>query len=420
MTLKYWLALTLAVIMVWSTRPAVAEPLLNTEPLVDRVGGQTIGADSDPARGARRYLRSGVSGLENQARLRDLNKVAAKAMEAALELPTLEPPEAAPTAEAREQAKRLEALDKPASPGMASPVKLVAAPPASSLTFAPLNRVWLKGFGNWSTQERRQSQPGYEFDNSGLMIGYDREIDVVPGLVAGLSGAFSSGELKSKGYANKADLDFQSLGLYGRYTWENGLFLRANLAFGQSDNKTRYLNAGGVEIKSDFDSSAYQLGLTLGYIYRDPIGFRIIPSVGAQYFHIKQKGWKNALAGDNGYASLADWYEVDHGNLFQFPVKLKADLPIELEGGVVLTPELRLGLIVDNHKPKTIMRMGFQDSGYDGATAYGLEPGRNRFQVGAGLKAQVNDLFDVFADYQLDFRQKYKNHNATLGLGLSF
>lgn len=424
MSKKYWLALTLGGFLALTPISAGAEEAGRA--LSFDAGGDlsVSAAQTAETEQQRRYIRSGVTGLERQAQEKRLNKSAEEAMRAALSLEPLKESDTVLSGAAREEAKRQPAMAKPEAGNAAAPspaLKLAAAPSAGSVHFEPLNRVWLKGFGNWSSQKRRDGQSGYEFDQSGLMLGYDHQIAAVPGLVLGVSGSLASGDLKSKEGGEKADIDFRTLAVYGRYNLENGLFARVNLGLGQTDNHSKYIDAAGNRRKGNFDSEAYQMGFSFGYIYQDPIGFRVIPSVGVQYFHLRQKGWNSGLAAsDSGYARLGNWYRIDRDNQIQIPVRLKADMPVELEGGIVLTPEIRLGLIVDTHKPHTIMRMDFYDSGYDGQMAYALEPGRNRFQIGTGVKAQINEMFDLFLDYQLDFRQKYQNHNASGGLGISF
>ncbi len=54
------------------------------------------------------------------------------------------------------------------------------------------------------------------------------------------------------------------------------------------------------------------------------------------------------------------------------------------------------------------------------ATLYGVNPGKNRGLVGAGLKARFSRTVDAFIDYNLEFRSKYQNHNVMAGVGLSF
>ncbi len=50
----------------------------------------------------------------------------------------------------------------------------------------------------------------------------------------------------------------------------------------------------------------------------------------------------------------------------------------------------------------------------------GAEHGRNRALFGAGVKARFSRTVDAFIDYNLEFRDRYQNHNIMAGAGISF
>jgi outer membrane autotransporter protein len=50
----------------------------------------------------------------------------------------------------------------------------------------------------------------------------------------------------------------------------------------------------------------------------------------------------------------------------------------------------------------------------------GIGPGRSRMTAGAGIKAQLNESLDVFANYDLEARSGYQGHSASFGVGISF
>lgn len=282
-----------------------------------------------------------------------------------------------------------------------------------------LNRVWISGLGQWARQSDRDGVYGYKADIGGVAFGVDREAASVPGLQVGLSGSVSTGRLKNNDGRGKTDFEAASIGLYGSYNFWDGFFIDGNAAYGlgQHTTKTNLLIGGRKE--GDFDSRTYQAGVTFGYVYRDPSGFKVTPSVGVQYYHYSQDGWREKVKNDPGNDVVANWFKKRDNDTWEAPVKLKANTTLFTRSGLILTPELRLGLICVLHKPSAKVRMGFVGSD-DYAQIYGIDSSRNRFQAGAGLKAQLTGSVDVFMDYDLEFRTGQRSHNASLGLGVDF
>ncbi|MDR1044399.1 MAG: autotransporter outer membrane beta-barrel domain-containing protein [Candidatus Adiutrix sp.] len=314
--------------------------------------------------------------------------------------------------------KRLEAL-RSVEPFSFQPTVRVSLAPAAGYEGRGPNRVWLRGFGALIRQENKDEYLGYKYDSGGLILGYDRELEDLPGLTLGISGAWSKGDLKNNDGLAKSDLRSVTVGLYGSYEWSSGIFMDANLGYGRGDNKTRITLTGGGGRESDYDSESWQGGLRFGYLYQDPMGFRVIPSVGLAYFRLSQDGWQERLTSDPDQSAVAHWFQGRRTSFIEVPVQVRADMEIELNRDLSLTPELRLGLLIEAHRPDTALRMGFVGSDRS-VMIYGPESGRNRFQIGAGVKARLTGRFDAFADYDLEIRQKYRSHNASLGLGLSF
>lgn len=294
------------------------------------------------------------------------------------------------------------------------------AGPSPSAGFGPTeNRVWASAFGQWIRQKNSGRIYGYDYDAGGLALGYDREVPEVPGLTLGVSGAWSSGEIKNNDGRTKTDVDTYSLGLYGSYEFGGGFFVDGNLNYGhaQNDASTKLVLGGRKE--GSFDSNSWQVGLNLGYTFRPAPEVRLIPSVGLQYIHIKQDGWREKIKADPNNLALAHWFGDSKTSFVEIPVNLRLNTTWDNGCGVLFTPELRLGGIFAADKPDSQLRMGFTGSG-DSAKIYGIDPGKNRFLAGAGLKVQVSNNLDAFIDYDYEGRSNYQSHNASAGLGYSF
>jgi len=251
------------------------------------------------------------------------------------------------------------------------------------------------------------------------VLGVDREAATIPGLQIGLSGSFSTGRLKNNDGYSETDIDAATVGLYGSYNFFGGFFIDANAAYGRAEHTAETKLLLGGKKKGDFDSQSYQAGATFGYVYRDPAGFRVTPSVGLQYYRYSQDSWREKVTRDPEGIAVANWFKKADNDVWEAPVKLKAATTVITGTGTVLTPELRLGLVCVLHKPDTGLRMGFVGSD-QAVKIYGIDSSRNRFQVGGGLRAQVTSAVDIFVDYDLEFRTGQRAHNAALGLGVDF
>jgi uncharacterized protein with beta-barrel porin domain len=66
------------------------------------------------------------------------------------------------------------------------------------------------------------------------------------------------------------------------------------------------------------------------------------------------------------------------------------------------------------------MTVGSIESGDYRWTVGGIKPASGSLQVGAGVKFEISDQFDVFVNYDLDAARGFVSHNAGLGIGFNF
>ena len=65
------------------------------------------------------------------------------------------------------------------------------------------------------------------------------------------------------------------------------------------------------------------------------------------------------------------------------------------------------------------MQIGFAGSS-DSARIRGVDSNKTLFVAGAGVNAQINDSFNVFANYDLEARKSYSAHSSQAGLEYAF
>ncbi|MDR1870411.1 MAG: autotransporter outer membrane beta-barrel domain-containing protein [Deltaproteobacteria bacterium] len=282
-----------------------------------------------------------------------------------------------------------------------------------------LNRLWAAGFGSWSKQDDHEGLFGYEYDLGGVSLGYDREIDSVPNLTLGLNLALSSGKLKNNDGLSEIKVKTISVGGYGSYSFDNGLYLDASFGFGFSDNDFDSDKIVGGRTKANFDSDSFQVGLDMGYAIPFTESFSLTPSAGLNYVHVKQKRWSERIAFDPRDILVANWFDDSEIDYLEVPVNVKLSGSFQTVGGVTISPKASLGMVLVADKPNRDIRVGFVGSN-ERFSIRGIDSGKNRFVANAGLKVQANDTLDVFLDYDFESRSSYKSHGAQLGLGVSF
>ncbi|MDR1577851.1 MAG: autotransporter outer membrane beta-barrel domain-containing protein, partial [Deltaproteobacteria bacterium] len=71
-------------------------------------------------------------------------------------------------------------------------------------------------------------------------------------------------------------------------------------------------------------------------------------------------------------------------------------------------------------RPDRDLKVGLSGYSDETMTVWGIKSPRGSVQVGAGVKFEINDQFDVFVNYDLDAASKFVSHNAAVGIGFSF
>jgi outer membrane autotransporter protein len=285
---------------------------------------------------------------------------------------------------------------------------------------AAQEHLWVAGFGSWARQKDTTNFSGYSYDSGGIIVGFDHEVSAVPGLTLGVTGSFSKGKLEVNDRLTKSDIDTYSFGLYGVYEAANGFFVEANIGYGRSRNdlETRLIYSGATS-KGDFDSDNFQTGFNLGYVFKVADNINLIPSAGLQYIRIKSDSFQEKLTGGNANQNYQRWFGDSKMDFLEIPVSLKLETTHRV-GGVTLTPEIHVGAVFVANNPKNQMKVGTAGPNGKLYVIPGPDPGKNRFQGGASLKLQVNDLVDIFASYELEKRSKFTSHYGHIGVGFSF
>lgn len=308
---------------------------------------------------------------------------------------------------------RLTAIHTVTPASIGSGGALASAAGSDGCVDVDVDRFWIGGFGAWTRQHDRGGQFGYNYDTRGVIMGQDWQQG---DLTIGLSGAFSSGDVKDNGGFTRTDVETVNLGVYAAYDMVGAWFVDGNIGYGHSWNKTRTRVVGGPGEKTGkYTNYSFGGGANVGYNLEWK-GLQITPTAGFQWTHVHQNGWNEAVSDDS---LIANWFEGGDNDYVEIPLAVRASRAFQLSNGMIVTPEARAAWIYNAGDSNATVRMGYAGSA-ETATLYGIDPGRHRALVGGGVKANFNSTLDAFVDYNFEFRGGYRNNNFKTGLGVSF
>ncbi len=276
-----------------------------------------------------------------------------------------------------------------------------------------IGSLWAGFLGGWSKQKSKDRISGYDYDTYGAILGYDRQMDR---LHVGFAGAYQRGYLDVDDMATKFKSHFMNLGLYGSYILENSLYLKAGLGYAYGWNKYDVGMILGGRKHGSYNIQAYSANTEIGYAISLPANFKIIPSVGLRYTHLRQDAWTESLEGGN--RNIANWFDKKKYNYVDIPLDVRLAKSF-CTNGIVLTPEVHAGWTYAAKHEQPNVTTGFvgTDRGF---TVFGVNPGRNRFIAGASFKGRFTNNFEASLDYNLETRSKYTDHSLSLSAVLTF
>ncbi len=275
------------------------------------------------------------------------------------------------------------------------------------------NRVWGGGFGVWADQDTRDNVAGYKYRAGGFILGYERIID--DRFSVGFAGAYTRGNTKSKGLATEYDSDNINLGLYASYNHESNFYARAGIDFGYSWNDYDVSLIAGGRKSGEFDARTYSARLELGYDWEPVCNTFITPYVGITYAHVKQDDWRETGTAD----ALTNWFDKSSMDVVDIPVGMRVSRVFPLGGGRYIAPEVHTAWIHSAGDKQATLNTGYNGSSIANSLR-GINPGRNRWQVGASIKARLSERFDASVDYTYQTRSGYDDHSVYMNMGVSF
>ncbi|MDR1576702.1 MAG: autotransporter outer membrane beta-barrel domain-containing protein, partial [Deltaproteobacteria bacterium] len=121
----------------------------------------------------------------------------------------------------------------------------------------------------------------------------------------------------------------------------------------------------------------------------------------------------------SGSGAVLNYFPKKTDHIFEIPVLVKINGSYDT-GGTKIIPEFRVGYTFVPQRPDRDLKVGLSGYSDETMTVWGVKSPRGSVQVGAGVKFEINDQFDVFVNYDLDAASKFVSHNAAVGIGFSF
>lgn len=283
--------------------------------------------------------------------------------------------------------------------------------PWNTAAYEPVDRVWIGGVGINTEQKNVGGRAGYTYEAYGVNTGYDW---VKGDLTVGVAAGYTFGKIRNNDYDARNKVETINLGVYASYDPLCGLFYDANAGFGKSWNRAVSMSVaeGAGSREGRFKATSYGLGGNIGYSFDFRLA-KITPTIGFQWTRYDQDDYVESAGG-----VTANWFADGENDFIEVPLAVRIGTSWQTAGGAVLSPEVRAAYVYQAGDKRSSVTMG--PVGGAGHTFHGVDSGKNKGVIGAGLKANFNASIDAFFDYNLEFRSGYRNTNVNTGIGVSF
>ncbi len=271
------------------------------------------------------------------------------------------------------------------------------------------NRVWVGGFGLWQDQDSKDGYSGYDYKSGGAILGYDR---LFGNVLVGGSFAYARGSLDFDDQPGDYDTDSYSFNLYAKYFHSSGFENTLGGGYTYVKNEFKHTVPGFGNREGDNHTNVWSIGDTIGW--RIPLGmnFAVTPSIGLYY--------SEAKSGDYTTRGVVTHVTQDKVKSLVMPIDLNVEYTQNINAYSAITVGVHGGYRHDfkDDAPTGITYVPFDGNNY-GISTVGMKNATNVGNVGASLKYETT-RFDVFMNYDFNFRSKFNQHRVLGGFGVKF
>lgn len=271
---------------------------------------------------------------------------------------------------------------------------------------------WIKPFGSWADQDDRDGTIGYDADTYGVALGADTELSSTVRLGAALAYSNSDVESKSTVAPQAVEIDTYQVAVYGSYSINEStdLDFQADIGRGNYDGE-RTINFGALSsvANSDYDSWNYHLGAGLGHDISIAEKTTFTPSVRVDYTMIDADSYSETGSPFN--------LNVDSTTTDELVFAVDGKINQTLNDTTSLTANLGLGFDAINDQAS--LTSSFVGGGASFATN-GIDQSPLLLRAGLGLEMNPSSNLEIVTRYDLEARDDFMNHTASVKLRMPF
>lgn len=270
------------------------------------------------------------------------------------------------------------------------------------LTFSD-KHFWLKPFGSWANQDKRNGTLGYDANTYGLAFGADGQLSDANAL--GVAISYARTDLDSDGTRQNADVNSYQAAIYGSHKFSDATSLNYQADFGYHDNSGRRSITGVGSAKSDYDSWSGHVGASLAHTIAIDEATTFTPSIRADYSRIRAESYREKGAGG---------FNLNVGSETTDELILGADGKLARSISEKATAFANLGVGYDVINERTSMTSSF--AGVPGAVfaTRGIDPSPWLVRGGLGIVGQATETLELSLRYDFEVRNDFDNQTASV------
>ncbi len=269
--------------------------------------------------------------------------------------------------------------------------------------------VWGQFYGQAATQDNdsKTGVAGYTSNTYGMAFGVD-STNVLNGAVVGVAFNYAKTDADSKNLnTTSTGVDSYGLGLYTSYDLGSEMFFNGQVGYAHNSISSERHNvvAANDTASADYDGDQYSARAAIGDDIAVDYAMTMSPSISLDYTHLSNGSYAETGIGTAGLSVDSQDY-----NLFKAGIGLNTEWNVRNYDGSVVKPAVRLGYsydIVNDNIETTSRFIGAPGTSF---VTRGIDPSPHTFNVGGGLTYLTTSNWDLSANYDYTYKDKYSAH----------
>lgn len=271
---------------------------------------------------------------------------------------------------------------------------------------------WLRPFFESAIQKTFGTMVGYKVKTTGLVLGYDVEVN--PNITIGLAGSYATTENKLLSNSlTYTDITTYQMMLYLTNRYVGTSYLDLILSAGTDNyNGQRRISSLNINADSKYNGQHYSLKAIYSneLIWREI--FQFSPIFSAQLSYLRQLPYTETGAGSFNMKVFPE-----NTTVLQVGAGGKVALPVAAEDSIIM-PEINFMALADVSGEAQNTTSYFLSADVPIKTT--SKPGRMIYRAGAKITAKLSDRAELIANYDLELRKQYRGHLLYINLRYLF